>query len=56
VDANNIFNHPEPVGAVGGFFGTTESANLNINAATPFGQLAGKTGNRTFQMKMRVDF
>jgi hypothetical protein len=56
VDANNIFNHPEPVGAVGGFFGTTESANLNINSATPFGQLAGKTGNRTFQMKMRIEF
>jgi hypothetical protein len=56
VDATNIFNHPEPVGVVGGFFGTTESANLNINSATPFGQLAGKTGNRTFQMKMRLEF
>jgi hypothetical protein len=55
VDATNIFNHPEPVGSVGGFFGTTESANLNINTGT-FGQLAGKRGNRTFQMKMRVDF
>jgi hypothetical protein len=56
VDATNIFNHPEPVGSVGGFFGTTEGANLNINSAAPFGQLAGKRGNRTFQMKMRIDF
>jgi hypothetical protein len=56
MDATNIFNHPEPVGAVGGFFGTTESATLNINSATPFGQLGGKRGNRQFQLKMRLDF
>jgi hypothetical protein len=56
VDATNIFNHPEPVGMVGGFFGTTESPNLNINSNTPFGQLGGKRGNRTFQMKVRLDF
>jgi hypothetical protein len=56
VDATNIFNHPEPVGSVTGFFGPTESANLNINSNTPFGQLGGKRGNRTFQMKMRFDF
>jgi len=37
-------------------FGPAESANLNINSGTPFGQLSEKTGNRTFQMKMRVDF
>jgi len=56
VDARNIFNHPTP--AIPGLFATTPgSADLNLTTTTlPFGAFSTKTGNRSFQLKARVDF
>jgi hypothetical protein len=45
MDATNIFNHPQPA-----------NPNLDINSATPFGNIATKNGVRTFQGQLRLDF
>ncbi|MEJ2112077.1 MAG: hypothetical protein P8Z37_19645, partial [Acidobacteriota bacterium] len=45
VDISNIFNHPRP--------GTP---SMNINSSTPIGQVSSKSGNRTLQLMMRIDF
>ena len=45
MDATNIFNHPQPA-----------NPNLDMNNATPFGNIATKTGVRTFQGQLRLDF
>jgi hypothetical protein len=45
MDATNVFNHPQPA-----------NPNLDINNATPFGNIATKTGVRTFQAQLRLDF
>ena len=45
VDATNVFNHPQPA-----------NPNLDLNNATAFGNIATKTGVRTFQAQLRVDF
>jgi hypothetical protein len=45
MDALNIFNHPQPA-----------NPNLNINGDVPFGNIETKTGNRQFQLEVRLDF
>jgi len=56
VDARNVFNHPTP--ALPGLFSTTGgTADLNTTSLTnPFGAMTTKTGNRSFQLKARMDF
>ena len=55
VDARNIFNHPTP--AIPGTFATTGgTADLNLQSTVPFGIFSTKAGNRSFQLKARVDF
>jgi hypothetical protein len=44
VDANNVFNHPTP-----------GNPNLNINSGT-FGQITTKTGSRSLQAQLHLDF
>ena len=44
VDAKNVLNHPTP-----------GAPNLNINTGT-FGQITTKTGNRTLQAQLHLDF
>jgi hypothetical protein len=47
IDATNILNHPTP----------TEPQGLTGNSFTDnFGLITSKTGNRTFQGKLRVTF
>jgi len=54
IDATNIFNHPTP-----GSGATTDPVGLT-NAGSSFqdnfGQLTTKSGNRTFQAKLRITF
>jgi hypothetical protein len=45
MDATNIFNHPQPA-----------NPTLDINSSTPFGNITTKTGVRTFQGMMRLEF
>jgi hypothetical protein len=45
MDALNIFNHPQPA-----------NPNLNINGDVAFGNIDTKSGNRQFQLQMRLDF
>ncbi len=46
VDGTNILNHPTPA-----------APTLNINSgATPFGNIASKTGNRQIQGMLRLEF
>jgi hypothetical protein len=46
MDAQNVFNHPQPA-----------NPTLDINSATPFGNIATKTNTvRTFQAQLRLDF
>jgi hypothetical protein len=45
MDATNVFNHPQPA-----------NPTLDINSATPFGNISTKTGVRTFQGVLRLDF
>jgi len=56
VDARNIFNHPTP--AIPGLFATTGgTSDLTLQgAAIAFGGFSTKAGNRSFQLKARVDF
>jgi len=44
VDANNVFNHPTP-----------GNPSLNINTGT-FGQITTKTGSRSLQAQLHLDF
>ena len=44
MDARNVFNHPTP-----------GNPSLNINTGT-FGQINSKSGNRTIQAQIRLDF
>jgi hypothetical protein len=44
IDATNVFNHPTP-----------GNPNLNINSGT-FGEISSKTGNRTLQGQIRLEF
>jgi hypothetical protein len=57
IDATNVFNHPTPA-VSGGFFAATGGApNLDTtNSFVPFGAFNNKVGNRTFQLKARMDF
>ena len=57
MDAQNVFNHPNP-GLVPRLFAATAGApDLNVQTATvPFGSFTNKLGTRTFQLKARVDF
>jgi hypothetical protein len=56
IDARNVFNHPTP--ALPGLFSTTGgTADVGLTTLTnPFGTTTTKTGNRSFQLKARVDF
>jgi hypothetical protein len=45
-DVQNVMNHPQPGGP---------SLNIN-NSATPWGQITNKTGGRSFQGKLRLNF
>jgi hypothetical protein len=55
VDARNIFNHPIPAVPVG--FGTLAGASdLSLQSVNPFGVFTTKTGNRSFQLKARIEF
>jgi hypothetical protein len=45
LDASNLFNHPQPA-----------NPTLDINSATPLGNIASKAGNRQFQATMRLEF
>jgi hypothetical protein len=55
MDARNIFNHPTP--ASPGLFATTGgTADLNLQSTLPFGAMTTKAGNRSFQLKARMDF
>src|SRR5262249_6028269 len=45
MDATNIFNHPQPA-----------NPTLDINSTNPFGNISTKTGVRTFQGQLRLDF
>jgi Carboxypeptidase regulatory-like domain len=55
VDARNVFNHPLP--ATPGLFATTGgTADLGLQSINPFGYMNTKAGNRSFQLKARVDF
>jgi hypothetical protein len=52
IDATNIFNHPTP-----GSGNTTDPVGLTNNGSSfqdNFGQLTTKSGNRTFQAKLRI--
>jgi hypothetical protein len=62
IDATNVFNHQVPA-LGGGFFAATAGApNLDTTSTTvPFGTFnnkvgTGPVGNRSFQLKARVDF
>jgi hypothetical protein len=56
VDARNVFNHPTPANP--GLFSTTPgTSDLSMTSTTnPFGAMTTKTGNRSFQLKARMDF
>jgi hypothetical protein len=45
MDATNILNHPQPA-----------APDLNINGSNPFGNIATKTGQRQFQLQVRLEF
>jgi hypothetical protein len=45
MDATNILNHPQPA-----------NPDLNINGSNPFGNIATKTGQRQFQLQVRLEF
>ena len=45
VDAQNLFNHPQPA-----------NPTLGLAGGTEFGNIASKTGNRQFQAMMRLEF
>jgi hypothetical protein len=45
VDANNIFNHPNP----------DDDVNVDINDGT-FGEISTKTGSRTLAAQIRLEF
>jgi len=45
LDTLNLFNHPEP-----------SAPTLDINGDVPFGNIATKTGQRQFQLQMRLQF
>jgi hypothetical protein len=55
VDARNIFNHPTP-GIPSGFSSLGGGADLGLQSANPFGVFTTKIGNRSFQLKARIDF
>jgi hypothetical protein len=56
VDATNIFNHPTP-GQGGLFAAAVGGSDLALQgAATPFGSVNSKSGQRRFQLKARIDF
>jgi len=55
VDATNIFNHPTPSDPIGlGQFNILQGTGMNV--VDNFGLVTGKTGNRTFQAKLRISF
>jgi hypothetical protein len=45
VDAINIFNHPQPA-----------NPTLGLGGSTEFGNIASKTGSRSFQAQLRLNF
>jgi hypothetical protein len=49
VDATNILNHPTTADPTG-------FANAGSSFSDNFGQITSKTGNRTFQAKLRLTF
>jgi hypothetical protein len=57
VDATNVFNHPTPADPVGLANASTLTNNsFNDANGNTFGQIVNKTGSRTFQGKVRVNF
>jgi hypothetical protein len=56
LDATNVFNHPTP-GQAGLFAAAVGGSDLALQGgATPFGSVNGKSGQRRFQLKARLDF
>jgi hypothetical protein len=56
MDASNVFNHPTP-GQAGLFAPNPGSADLSLTSAgNAFGTITNKSGQRSFQLKARVDF
>jgi carboxypeptidase family protein len=55
VDARNVFNHPTPAIPFG-FSTLAGGADVGLQSTNPFGTFTTKTGNRSFQAKLRVDF
>jgi hypothetical protein len=57
-DATNVFNHPTPADPIG--FSTLANASnnnsFNDTNGNTFGQILTKTGSRTFQGKLRLNF
>ena len=45
IDAINIFNHPQPA-----------APSLSLTGTQAFGNIATKTGSRSFQAQVRLDF
>ena len=45
VDAINVFNHPQPA-----------TPSLTLASTETFGNIATKTGSRSFQAQVRLDF
>jgi hypothetical protein len=56
VDARNIFNHPTPAIPVGFSGPLPGAADLSLVGVNPFGVFTTKAGNRSFQLKARLDF
>jgi hypothetical protein len=55
VDGRNIFNHP--IAAIPfGFSTLAGGADVGLQSTNPFGAFTTKTGNRSFQAKLRVEF
>jgi hypothetical protein len=52
IDATNIFNHPQPGNLVNNAF----NGNPNLGFTDNFGQFTTKSGNRTFQARLRLTF
>ncbi|PYS36435.1 MAG: hypothetical protein DMG14_24410 [Acidobacteria bacterium] len=57
LDAANVLNHPQPSSALSaGGTVIPGGADLNINSNVTFGNISTKTGTRTFQAQMRLEF
>jgi hypothetical protein len=55
IDGRNIFNHPTAAIPFG-FSTLAGGADVGLQSTNPFGTFTTKTGNRSFQAKLRVEF